>query len=292
MAKSRFIICLFFSISSIVNAQELNCNVSINNTGLVKNRTEEVYNNVQTSIQEFINSYVWTNDKFGNIEKIDCSISINVTEEVGNNAYKAEAVIQASRPVFNSSYATTTFFIRDPDFEFVYNDGEPLIFNEGTLTSQLTSKLAFYAFLILAIDYDSFQKYGGTALYKRAFEVANNAGWSDNGEYSRYRLINMIQRPDHEIFRRFIYEYHRLGLDPMYNDIGKGKNKINSTFRHLQKFSTDVPQATWLNIIFNCKRNEFANIIKALAPDKKEATIKMLNRIDINNKGIYNKVKK
>jgi hypothetical protein len=284
------IVLSFFAFDAI--GQELNCTVSLSNTGQVKNRTEEIYNNMRTAIEDFMNSTVWTADKFGAIEKIDCSIAINVTEETGTNSYTAEAVIQSSRPVFNSSYSTTIFYMKDADFSFSYADGEPLIFNEGAYTSKITSMLAFYAYLILGMDYDSFQKFGGNDYYTKAIDVANNAGWADAGEYSRYSIIKLIQRPDHEIFRKFLYEYHRLGLDAMYSNMSKAQNKINGTFRHLDKFLKDVPGSNWLNILFNCKRNEFANIIKKLSPEKKEATIKLLNGLDINNRGVYNKVKK
>lgn len=290
----KYILVLIVLSSSAFDAigQELNCTVSLSNTGQVKNRTEEIYNNMRTAIEDFMNSTVWTADKFGAIEKIDCSIAINVTEETGTNSYTAEAVIQSSRPVFNSSYSTTIFYMKDADFSFSYADGEPLIFNEGAYTSKITSMLAFYAYLILGMDYDSFQKFGGNDYYTKAIDVANNAGWADAGEYSRYSIIKLIQRPDHEIFRKFLYEYHRFGLDAMYSNMSKAQNKINGTFRHLDKFLKDVPGSNWLNILFNCKRNEFANIIKKLSPEKKEATIKLLNGLDINNRGVYNKVKK
>ena len=292
MKKYTLVLIVLSSFAFDAIGQELNCTVSLSNTGQVKNRTEEIYNNMRTAIEDFMNSTVWTADKFGAIEKIDCSIAINVTEETGTNSYTAEAVIQSSRPVFNSSYSTTIFYMKDADFSFSYADGEPLIFNEGAYTSKITSMLAFYAYLILGMDYDSFQKFGGNDYYTKAIDVANNAGWADAGEYSRYSIIKLIQRPDHEIFRKFLYEYHRLGLDAMYSNMSKAQNKINGTFRHLDKFLKDVPGSNWLNILFNCKRNEFANIIKKLSPEKKEATIKLLNGLDINNRGVYNKVKK
>ena len=292
MKKYTLVIIVLSSFAFDAIGQELNCTVSLSNTGQVKNRTEEIYNNMRTAIEDFMNSTVWTADKFGAIEKIDCSIAINVTEETGTNSYTAEAVIQSSRPVFNSSYSTTIFYMKDADFSFSYADGEPLIFNEGAYTSKITSMLAFYAYLILGMDYDSFQKFGGNDYYTKAIDVANNAGWADAGEYSRYSIIKLIQRPDHEIFRKFLYEYHRFGLDAMYSNMSKAQNKINGTFRHLDKFLKDVPGSNWLNILFNCKRNEFANIIKKLSPEKKEATIKLLNGLDINNRGVYNKVKK
>lgn len=292
MKKYTLVLIVLSSFAFDAIGQELNCTVSLSNTGQVKNRTEEIYNNIRTAIEDFMNSTVWTADKFGAIEKIDCSIAINVTEETGTNSYTAEAVIQSSRPVFNSSYSTTIFYMKDADFSFSYADGEPLIFNEGAYTSKITSMLAFYAYLILGMDYDSFQKFGGNDYYTKAIDVANNAGWADAGEYSRYSIIKLIQRPDHEIFRKFLYEYHRFGLDAMYSNMSKAQNKINGTFRHLDKFLKDVPGSNWLNILFNCKRNEFANIIKKLSPEKKEATIKLLNGLDINNRGVYNKVKK
>jgi hypothetical protein len=292
MKKYILVLIVLSSFAFDAIGQELNCTVSLSNTAQVKNRTEEIYNNMRTAIEDFMNSTVWTADKFGAIEKIDCSIAINVTEETGTNSYTAEAVIQSSRPVFNSSYSTTIFYMKDADFSFSYADGEPLIFNEGAYTSKITSMLAFYAYLILGMDYDSFQKFGGNDHYTKAIDVANNAGWADAGEYSRYSIIKLIQRPDHEIFRKFLYEYHRFGLDAMYSNMSKAQNKINGTFRHLDKFLKDVPGSNWLNILFNCKRNEFANIIKKLSPEKKEATIKLLNGLDINNRGVYNKVKK
>ena len=235
MKKYILVLIVLSSFAFDAIGQELNCTVSLSNTAQVKNRTEEIYNNMRTAIEDFMNSTVWTADKFGAIEKIDCSIAINVTEETGTNSYTAEAVIQSSRPVFNSSYSTTIFYMKDADFSFSYADGEPLIFNEGAYTSKITSMLAFYAYLILGMDYDSFQKFGGNDHYTKAIDVANNAGWADAGEYSRYSIIKLIQRPDHEIFRKFLYEYHRFGLDAMYSNMSKAQNKINGTFRHLDK---------------------------------------------------------
>lgn len=287
----------FLPITSI--GQELNCQVDVSVTASVQNRTQEQYNNLKEMIQDFMNNTQWTSDKFSTVEKIECNISINVTKEVGSNSYSAEAVISAVRPIFNSTYTSNIFYIRDPNFSFIFTEGEPLIFNEGSYSNNLTSLLSFYAFMIIAADYDSYKLYGGSKYYSKAQNVVNNVntegtmGWTQaDGDYSRFNIIDRIMRPDHEILRKFNYEYHRHGLDVMYDNVEKAKKKIYATFNYLEKLNNDVPGTVILTILFNAKRSEFANVIKEFSTDKKNLIIPKLNNLDINNRGAYNKSKK
>ena len=296
--RAVILIILAFNFLCL-SAQELNCQVFLIKQVATQSIPQETYDNLENAIKEFMNNTKWTNDKYSAQEKIECSISITVTEEIGTSGFSAEAVVQCSRPIFNSNYNSNLFTYRDQFFSFTYNDGEPLLFNNASFTSNITSLLAYYAYLIIALDYDSFSLMGGTAYLETCRDIVNNAsatgnkGWQQqDGNFNRYTVVDLLLTSNHEPMRRFYYEYHRLGLDLMYSEPAKAKNKIYSTFKNIEKVQKNNPTSIFLLIIFTSKADEFANVITEFQEDKRNQTIDLLSRLDIRNKNKYQKAKK
>ena len=298
MKKYTLVLIVLSSFAFDAIGQELNCTVSLSNTGQVKNRTEEIYNNMRTAIEDFMNSTVWTADKFGAIEKIDCSIAINVTEETGTNSYTAEAVIQSSRPVFNSSYSTTIFYMKDADFSFSYADGEPLIFNEGAYTSKITSMLAFYAYLILGMDYDSYSLKGGTKYFNEAQQIvmlaqsSSSPGWKSKeaGKRNRFWLVDNVLHQLFEPLRDCFYQYHRKGIDVLFENKETGRQAIYNAINLLSTVIRNRPNSINTQSFVQAKSNELKNLSIDADKNSKTKIVNLLKRIDPANSSKYQEI--
>jgi len=235
-------ISLFVFLMSFVNdikAQELNCNVQINSSQ-VQGSDKSIYDAMQKAIFEFMNSRKWTNNVYKNTERIECTIMINITEQVSTNEFKATIQIQSRRPVFNTSYYSTTLNHIDKEFEFDFNEFDPLEYSENTFISNLTSVLAFYANIILAFDYDSFSLNGGSRYLQKAQTIVNNAqgakesGWKAfEGERNRYWFAENMLHQNYAPLRKCFYEYHRLGFDLLAKNVQAGRATVLKSLKLL-----------------------------------------------------------
>ena len=167
------LIVILTAISSSLNGQELNCNVQVNSSQ-VQGSDKSIFDAMQKTIFEFMNSRKWTNNVFKNTERIECTIMINITEQASTNEFKATIQVQSRRPIYGTSYYSTTLNHIDKEFEFTFNEFDPLVYSENTFESNLTSVLAYYANVILAYDYDSFSLNGGTRYFQKAQSIVNN----------------------------------------------------------------------------------------------------------------------
>lgn len=295
--KIVILLLLVFSILS-VNAQELNCSVQVNSSQ-IQGSDKSIFDAMQKAIFEFMNNRKWTKNVYKNNERIECSILINITEQASTNQFKATIQVQSRRPVFNTSYNTTLINHIDKEFEFEFNEFDPLEYSETTFLSNLTSVLAFYAHVILAMDYDSFALKGGTKYLIMAQAIVNNAqsaqqsGWKAfEGERNRYWLVENLLHQNYAPLRECMYKYHRLGFDKMAENLPEGRATVFQSLLKLEKVYERKPGSFSLQMFFNAKSNEIVDLFVEGEPKEKSELTNLLNKIDPNNLSKYDKILK
>jgi len=270
-----FIVCLLLAGNAF--SQELKCNVTMN-SDLIQGTNKSVFSTLQKSISEFVNNRKWSELAFANTERIDCSMNI-IIKKVEGDMFTAEIQVQSRRPVFNSSYNTTLFNFKDNDFSFEYKEFDQLEMNESTITSNLTAVLAYYAYVIIGYDLDSYSRLGGSSFFEAAERIvsaaqsADLAGWKAfESSKNRYALINNITDEAFKKFRSFFYEYHRLGLDEMAVNMTNARLKISTGLPVLREANRARPSAIIIASFMDAKNDELINIFsKATDKEKKEA---------------------
>ncbi len=288
---------LLFALATGVSGQELNCQVSINHSQ-VQSQDVRIYQTLQKDIYEFMNNRRWTDRVFKTEERIECSIFINIKSRDGD-VFTATIQVQSRRPVFNSSYNSVLINHLDKNFNFEYVEYTPLDFQTTSYTSNLTSVLAFYAYIFIGLDFDSFGDHGGTPYFNIAQQIVNNAqnarekGWkSFESQKNRYWLIENILNGSYDDFRTFMYRYHRLGLDLMYDKQGKAREEILNDLQLLTKVHRARPGLFILNLLMEAKRDEFIGIFSEALPNEKARAKNYLVEIDPAHAGDYQKIMK
>jgi hypothetical protein len=291
MTRIFTFIFLIISVSSF--AQELNCTVSVMSPQ-VQNTEKRIFESLQKDIREFMNSTRWTNDLYAIEERIECSILITVTERLSNDKYKATMQIQSSRPTYMTSYNTVMLNVNDQDFTFNYLENQPLQFQANQHVNNLTSVLAFYAYMIIGTDYDSFSLKGGEPHFQQALQIVNNAqneserGWKAfEGSKNRYWLIENMLNARYEDFRGVMYKYHREGLDIMQSDVNTGRQAITECLKPLKTIRMDQPNSYLMTVFFTAKVDEMINIFKEAFPDVKTKAANELMQMDPANANKY-----
>lgn len=290
-----FLILFFCSTYSI--AQELNARVQILAPTVpnINKRNLEILQNI---IREFLNNNKWSNETYTPIERIDCNFVITITAWDGGSGYKAEAQIQSSRPVYNTAYNSTLLNISDKDYDFNYNEGQSLDFSDQNFISNLSSLLSFYAYTIIGLDKDSFNKLGGTYFYNKAQNILNvaqvsgNKGWKAfDGLKNRYWLNENLQNKSFEELRQFIYDYHLNGLDLMQEDPIAGAKRIIALLSSLKKMDKQKVGSIFPNMYLATKADELVNILSATNPQDKIQAYNLLSEIDPANINKYEALK-
>jgi len=282
------------------NAQEFRCSVQITSPQ-VQGTNRQVFQTLQGAVNEFINSRAWTNYKFANSERIECSMLMNIQELVGSDQFRGTLQIQVRRPVFNSSYNTVLFNYVDNDLDFKYVEFQPLEFSETSHLSNLTSLLAYYLNIILGLDFDSYGLRSGTEFFQKAEKIVNNAqnaterGWRSGESTSRknrYWLINNILDEDYAAVREFIYNYHRLGLDMLYDKLVEGRENVAGSLVLLQDVFKNRPDPFmhFLQVILDAKSDEFVSLFQEATEDEKRRVLLILNLIDPTHTEKYRKI--
>lgn len=277
--------------------QELRCNIQLV-TSKLQGTNKQVFQTMQTAMTEFMNNTAWTGYKFSSNERIECTFLFNFTDMKGDDEFIGTLQIQVRRPVFNSSYSSVLFNYVDNDIDFRYVEFQALEFSETSYLSGLTSLLAYYAYIILGIDFDSFGLSSGTEFYQKAEKIVMNAqnaaekGWRASeslNRRNRYWLVNSLLNPDYQPVREFIYKYHRLGLDMMYDKPFEGRSKIIEGLTLLQDVHRNRPDPFLylIQVICDAKSDEFINIFKEATDDEKRRVITILNQIDAPRKEKY-----
>ena len=284
------ILCLFlFQLS----AQELQCNVSVSSSR-IEGTYKEIFQTMRNDISEFMNTRKWTDNQFSFDERIVCTIFIQITDQIGSDEFKGTMQVQLNRPVFNSSYQTPILNIKDNDFDVRYVEFQPLEFSETSNTNPLTNILAYYAYVILGFDYDTFSPMGGTPFFQRAKDIVNKAqnsrekGWrAFEGNNNRFWLIDNLTNKAYSPFRDLMYRYHRLGLDVMSEKPDVGRGEIADALKNMQKVYRARPDTYINRIFFDAKSDEIVNIFSKGSTDEKSRIMTVLTECDPANSGKY-----
>lgn len=288
------IILLTFSLAS--SAQELNCLVTINSTQ-VQTSDRSVFNDMKTAIEQFLNGRKWSGDSYKTHEKINCSFLITITRMPSIGNFAASVQVQSARPVYNSNYSSLVLNFADRDWEFEYIESMPLEYNDNTFTSNLTSMLAFYAYLILGFDYDTFGELSGTPYFQKAMTVVNNAqqanrpGWQALGSNrNRYWIMENLNNTQMIDVRRALYTYHRQGLDLFSKDPEKSRQVILQCLKDIKKVRDINPNAILVVSFFDAKSKELANIFSEGNVQVRREAYDLMVSIDPSNRSNYDKV--
>ena len=279
--------------SGISYGQELNARVQVM-APTVPNINKNNLDLLQTTIRDFLNNNKWSNETYLTQERIDCNFVITVTDWDGSSAYKAEAQIQYSRPVFGTSYNSTLLNLSDKDFDFNYNEGQPVDFSTQNYISNLSSLLSFYAYTIIGLDKDSFSKLGGSPYYLRAQSILNiaqtggNRGWKAfDGLRNRYWLNENLLNQNFASLRIFIFDYHFNTLDQLQNSKTKGIKNLLATLPALQQMDKQKLGSIFPNVYFATKADEIVNVLTDSDPQDKIKAYNLLSEIDPANINKY-----
>ncbi|MBE9511361.1 MAG: DUF4835 family protein [Bacteroidetes bacterium] len=300
--KTILSIVIIFSAYILSSAQELNCNVQIV-TQQIQGTNKKIFQTLQAAVYEFVNNRTWTNSVYSYSERIECNILINLTDQISSDEFKGTIQVQFRRPVYNTTYNSTMFNYIDNNFHIRYVEFEPLEFNETSHLSNLTSILAYYVYIIIGLDNDSFSFEGGTQFFEKAEAIVMNAqnapyaGWKPyegSGNKNRYWLIKNILDVEYSPVREFFYRYHRMGLDKLESSTNEARIEIIEGLRLLQEVYRKKPDPYLflLQIIFDAKTDEFVNIFSESFAEEKGRVLKILKEIDPSNSRKYEKINK
>lgn len=287
---------LFLFFIGLTQAQQLNCTVQVI-SDKVTNANNQIFKNLEKSVSEFVNKTDWTGEVYKQHEKINCSMVITVNT-YDSNQFNATLQIESSRPIFNSSYASPVFNYNDKDFNFRYIEFENLIFNPTNFDSNLVSVLAFYSYMILGFDADTYALNGGRPWFDIAQQVLSVAqqsgykGWSQaDGNQNRYFLISDLLSGTFDAFRESLYQYHRNGLDNMTKDTKEAKESIITSINTLSSIYSVRPNAFLTRVFFDAKVDEIVSILSGGPKVPISDTVDTLNKISPLNSAKWATIK-
>ena len=294
------LISLIFLGSLSLRAQELNCQVSIITDAKleVSSVEQDIFKMLENTIYEFMNNTKWTKDQFTVEERINCQIQLQINEIPSSGVYSGSLQVQSSRPAFNSSYNTKILNFQDDDITFSYSRNAVLIYAPNQFRDNITSVLAFYAYMILGMDYDSFSSMGGTKYFNEAQQIVSYAqssrypGWKSNekNRSNRYWLVDNIL---HELFiplRECNYEYHRKGIDMLYDDMNGGRDAIYTALSKLLKVVSTRPNSINVLNFVQAKSTEIKNLYAEAEVKQKNEVVNLLKRVDPANSSKYQQI--
>ncbi len=283
-----------------MKAQELQAKVTVNHNQ-IQGTDASVFDNLKETLEKFFNDRQWTNLQFQKNERINCNFNITVTKyDKSTNIFTCNALIQANRPVYDAAYTTTIYNNRDGDFNFEFSQFDQLEFNEENIDNQLTALCAYYAFLIIGLDLDTFSPNGGEDLLQRCMNLTNNAqnlsftGWKAfDSDRNRFAIINDYLDGGMQPFRQLQYDYYRKGLDEMANNAERGRTAITTALEEgLKKSHENKPLSQLPQIWTDYKKEELANIYKGKGTQKeKEAVYDILFGINASQNNTWEKIK-
>lgn len=293
----QIVLFLFICSSIALNAQELNCQVQVI-TPRIQSSDKKIFTTLQQSIYEFINNTKWTNDKFQPEEKIECSMQIEVTERVSTDEFKATIQVSSRRPVYKTSYNSPMLNIKDDDFDFRYIELQNLEFNEGNSNPNLVATLAYYAYLILAVDYDSYSMLGGTPYFQKIQAIvanmqnASEKGWKsfETNNRNRYWLSENYNNPIYKPIRQLGYNFHRKGLDVMWEKKEEGLRACADAIEGLKKVHSEKPLSAVMQSLFDAKADEVVNMFSGGSAEYKSQVKETLDMVNPSNTSKYQKI--
>ncbi len=278
-------------------AQDLQCNVQVRSDN-IQASNKEIFEDLKNAINQFMNQRKWISDKILPQEKINCNIVLNITD-FNIDQFKAEVNITSSRPIFGTTYNTPMFNHFDQEWYFQYAQFQNLEYQENANVNALTTLLAFYANIIIGMDFDAFYPQGGTQYYNNALQIRNLAqntpGWNPSdgrGNRNKYYIIDNLMDERFKPLRTAIYQYHIKGMDEFKEDNDQSRKEIFSSLEKIRTIQQTLPNAVIFKIFFNTKRTELINIFKQAEPGLKNRAIELLSLLDPSNSNNYEKIKK
>ncbi|MBV4358136.1 type IX secretion system protein PorD [Pinibacter aurantiacus] len=301
MRKIYLILSVLLLSLQLSNAQELQAKVSIASNRVGSTVDKKVFNTLQTSLNNFLNNRKWTNDVYQQNEKIVCNFLVNISSAGDNNTFSASLTVQAARPIYNSSYDSPLINFIDDNLTFRYVEFQQLDFNENRVAgndataANLTAVLAYYVYIILGLDYDSYVLRGGDPYFQKAQNIVNNApdgrdlaGWKAfDGQRNRYWLMENLTNNRYSIVHDAFYSYYRTGMDKMYEDDVAGRKGILASLNYLSNLNTQNPNLMITQFFFQGKSNELIKIFKKSPADEKARALDLLSQLDITNVNNY-----
>lgn len=292
------LLCAFSAVADD-EATELNCDVDVNSEK-VSATNRDVFNELKQAITDYMNTTKWTNATFGYNEKIYCKIMLTISSwDNATGLMKGDLQIHSQRPVFNSTYTTGLINFKDPKVEFTFEPGQQLVFSEMEMEDNLTAILNFWAYMIIAVDFDSFELYGGDPYYSRADQIvrlaqsSGESGWkSFEDNNNRSAVLSAFTDNATKPIRQMLYDYHRMGLDQMALTVDKGRSAITHTLENLAKIYDVNPMSVCLAMFKDAKLDELINIYSKANMTEKESVYEMLYQVYPSETEKLNQIKK
>tara|TARA_B100001989_G_scaffold164763_1_gene118441 strand:- start:518 stop:1411 length:894 start_codon:yes stop_codon:yes gene_type:complete len=290
------IFLLLYSINTNIFSQELNAKVVVN-TEKLQSTEKLFFNEMQSNIEQFLNNQIWTKDNVGSEEKINCNFIVNIINEPSSNQFEATVQIVSSRPIYNSSYETILLNHGDREWIFEYYPSQNIEYIENGFNDNLTSLLSFYSYLIIGIDYDSFQEKGGEDSFNSAWKILNNSqnsgykGWDQFGSRkNRYWICENFLNPEFEKVRTTIYKYHRNGMDRFYNNPEESRKIIIEGINNLNEINKKNFNSAILTLFMDAKATELTKIFRGGNLNEKRNAFNLLSEISPSNINLFNKI--
>ncbi|MCC6723208.1 MAG: DUF4835 family protein [Saprospiraceae bacterium] len=287
--KNWFLLFIAVLFAASTQAQELRVKVTMN-TPKLQTADPALFQTLRQSIEEFMNNQKWTSDAFEEDERIKMNIVITISKELSSNTFEAELSCQSIRPVYNSNYETALFKHQDKDVTFSYEPFQALDYSQTSYLNNLTSILAYYANIAIGMDYDSFSPFGGEPYYQAAWDIVNRIppnvaasvkGWvSTENNRNRYWLIENLLHPKMRPFRQMIYDYHRQGMDTMYDDPNVARAIMAQGLEALEGVNRTYPNSMIVQVFANTKSDEIIEIFKGGATTEKSTITRVMERVD------------
>ena len=301
LKKPLIACCLLLGLRAGCQAQELKAGITVLANRISSQIDHRIFTTLQASLSDFLNNRKWTNENFQPNEKIVCNFLLNLSGNLDNQTFQGSLTIQAARPVFNSSYQTPLVNFLDESVTFKYIQFQPLDFNEARVqgtepyAANLTATFAYYIYMILGLNFDSFSLRGGDPYYQKALNIVNNApegpnivGWKPfDGPHNRYVLIEILTNSKYTQVHDAMYDYYRQGLDQMYDKENDARTAVLNALSLLNAVNSDFPNLMIMQFFFQGKASELSNIFKHGDPDQKTRALDFLTRLDVPNVNKY-----
>ena len=294
MKKIFFALIVILVAAVNTHAQELLCTVTVNSTQ-ISGSDKSVFEDLQTAIKEFMNTRKWTNYTYNTEEKIDCNIFINITERVSDQEFKGTIQVQSRRPVFGTSYFSPLINLIDKDLSFKYTQKQALEYDDNNIYSNLTAVLAYYAYIIIGMDFDSFSLKGGSQFYTKAQNLVNlsqnggEKGWkSFESKKNRYWLVENLLNDSYGGIRECMYYYHLKGFDVLKDDMMQGRAAITTGIEKLQYVAKQTPSLYLVTVFMDTKRDEIINLFSQAPISDRPRVVNMLKDIEPSHSNDFN----
>lgn len=299
--RKALILLFLIVLSAGLRAQELDCRVIVNSER-AQTTERDIFRDMEKAFAQFLNERQWTNDAFEPREKIKCQLIIGIDAVNSATSFSATVQVQSVRPVFNTNLETSLLSLTqnyaDKDWQFEYSESQPLDFNENIFSSNITSILAYYAYMIIGLDYDSFSRLGGNPYFEKAMQIAmtaqqsNRTGWQQfvSPPRNRYWLIENMMNPQLRPVREAVYEYHRLSLDLFLDDADESRKVALEALKKIQKANSTRPNSFLVTLFFYSKSSEISNLFSEGDLGIRREAYTLLTELDPTNTDKYRKI--